>query len=93
MTEIINLCYEFGKTLQRNVFIPEGPVAQIMTETGYHQTEFVSLRGRVRPVLHQVVHHLPRQVHHAHAVLPPSVLGSREDVMGVSILFEAAESE
>ena len=64
-----------------------------MTKTGYHQTELVSLRGRARPVLQEVVHHLPRQVHHAHAVLPPGVLGSREDVMGVSILFEAAESE
>ena len=64
-----------------------------MTEAGYHKTELVNLRSTARPVLHEVVHHLPRQVHHAHAVLPPGVLGSREDVMGVTILFQAAESE
>ena len=72
-------------------FLPEGPGAQSMTKTGYHQTELVSLRGRARPVLQEVVHHLPRQVHHAHAVLPPGVLGSGGHIVGAAKLSQTSQ--
>ena len=72
---------------------PKGSVTQIMTEPGHHHTDLVSLVGTARPLLHEVVHHLPGQVHHAQAMLPPAVLGGRVDVVGSAQLSQATQSE
>ena len=64
-----------------------------MTEAGHHHTDLVRLVGPARPDLDEVVHHLPGQMHHAEAVLPPGVLGGRVDVVGRAQLPQATQSE
>ena len=63
-------------------FLPEWSVSEVVTETGHHHTDLVLLVRPARPGLDEVLHHLPGQVHHPQAVLPPRVLCGRVDVVG-----------
>ena len=73
--------------------LPERPVSEVVTEPGHHHTDPVLLVGPVRVDLDEVVHHLPGQVHHAQAVLPPRVLRGRVDVVGRPQLSQATQSD
>ena len=52
-----------------------------MAQSSHHHTDLISLISTAGSLLHEVVHHLPRQVHHSQAVLPPAVLGPRKHVV------------
>ena len=66
---------------------------EVMAEAGHHHTDLVLLVSPAGPGLDEVIHHLPSQVHHAQAVLPPAVLGGRVDVVGSAQLSQATQSE
>ena len=64
-----------------------------MTEAGHHHTGPVLLVRPARAGLDEMVHHLPGQVHHAQAVLPPGVLRGRVDVVGRTQLSQATQPD
>ena len=64
-----------------SVLIPERTMPEVMAEAGHHHTDLILLVRPAGPYLDEVVHHLPGQVHHAQAVLPPAVLSGRVDVV------------
>ena len=56
-------------------------MSQIMAQSSHHHTYLIGLISTAGSLLHEMVHHLPREVHHSQAVLPPAVLGSRKHVV------------
>ena len=66
---------------------------EVVTEAGHHHTDLVLLVRPARPGLDEVVHHLPGQVHHAQAVLPPGVLRGGVDEVSSAQLPQASQSE
>ena len=72
---------------------PEGSVSEVVTEAGHHHTDLVLLVRPARPGLYEVLHHLPGQVHHAQAVLPPGVLRGGVDEVSSAQLPQASQSE
>ena len=73
--------------------LPEGSMPEVVTEACHHHADLVLLVSPVRMYLDEVIHHLPGQVHHAQAVLPPRVLSGRVYVMGRAELPQATQSE